>query len=125
MQRTTFFELNVYYYCKLVFFVIVHRLSKNLWKHAQRKFVIAKLLIRKLGSSSVQILVTTRLGILIRTTLKRFFLANVSLEVTIESFYRDVHDDVMSEETAPEIQRTNLAKVVLYLKALGVHDVIR
>ncbi|CAB4031681.1 probable ATP-dependent RNA helicase DHX40, partial [Paramuricea clavata] len=40
-------------------------------------------------------------------------------------YTRDVYDDVMSAETAPEIQRTNLAKVVLYLKTMGIHDVIR
>jgi HrpA-like RNA helicase len=39
--------------------------------------------------------------------------------------HRDVYDDVMSAETAPDIQRTNLAKVVLYLKTMGIHDVIR
>jgi HrpA-like RNA helicase len=30
----------------------------------------------------------------------------------------------MMEETVPEIQRTNLANIVLYLKALGIHDAI-
>ena len=39
--------------------------------------------------------------------------------------HRDVYDDVMSEETTPEIQRTNLAKVVLYLKTMAIGDVIR
>ena len=38
---------------------------------------------------------------------------------------RDVYDDVMCEETTPEIQRTNLAKVVLYLKSMAIDDVIR
>jgi HrpA-like RNA helicase len=28
------------------------------------------------------------------------------------------------EETVPEIQRINLANTVLYLKALGIHDIL-
>ena len=39
--------------------------------------------------------------------------------------FREVHDDVMEQETAPEIQRTNLAKVVLYLKTMNISDVLR
>jgi HrpA-like RNA helicase len=30
----------------------------------------------------------------------------------------------MMEETVPEIQRINLANTVLYLKALGIHDIL-
>ena len=30
----------------------------------------------------------------------------------------------MMEETIPEIKRINLANTVLYLKALGIHDVL-
>ena len=32
--------------------------------------------------------------------------------------------DHMMEETVPEIQRINLANTVLYLKALGIHDIL-
>ena len=32
--------------------------------------------------------------------------------------------DNMMEETIPEIKRINLANTVLYLKALGIHDVL-
>ena len=32
--------------------------------------------------------------------------------------------DAMMEETVPEIQRINLANTVLYLKALGIHDIL-
>lgn len=30
----------------------------------------------------------------------------------------------MREETIPEIQRTSLSHVVLYLKSMGIHDVL-
>lgn len=30
----------------------------------------------------------------------------------------------MTEETIPEIQRTSLSHVVLYLKSIGIHDVL-
>ena len=30
----------------------------------------------------------------------------------------------MMEETIPEILRTNLANTILYLKVLGIHDVL-
>lgn len=40
-------------------------------------------------------------------------------------FLREVFDEVMEEETVPEIQRTNLTKVVLHLKTMGVNDVLR
>ncbi len=50
---------------------------------------------------------------------------NPANKILYKCLHRDVYDDVMSEETAPEIQRTNLAKVVLYLKTMAVHDVIR
>lgn len=38
---------------------------------------------------------------------------------------RGVFDNMMEEETAPEIQRTNLTKVVLHLKTMGIDDVLR
>ena len=40
-------------------------------------------------------------------------------------FLRELFDEVMEEETVPEIQRTNLTKVVLHLKTMGVNDVLR
>lgn len=30
----------------------------------------------------------------------------------------------MIDETVPEVQRTNLANTILYLKALGIHNVL-
>lgn len=30
----------------------------------------------------------------------------------------------MTEETIPEIQRTSLGHVILYLKSMGIHDVL-
>ena len=30
----------------------------------------------------------------------------------------------MTEETVPEIQRTSLGHVILYLKSMGIHDVL-
>ena len=39
--------------------------------------------------------------------------------------FREVFDEVMLEETIPEIQRTNLTKVVLHLKKMEIRDVFR
>ncbi|GJN14319.1 hypothetical protein PR202_gb01129 [Eleusine coracana subsp. coracana] len=40
-------------------------------------------------------------------------------------FTRHSFDTEMEDETVPEIQRCNLASVVLSLKALGIHDLVR
>jgi len=39
-------------------------------------------------------------------------------------FCREVYEAAMTEETVPEIQRTSLGHVVLYLKTMGIHDVL-
>ena len=39
-------------------------------------------------------------------------------------FISDVYETAMTEETVPEIQRTSLAHVILYLKSMGIHDVL-
>lgn len=38
--------------------------------------------------------------------------------------FREVYDTAMTEETIPEIQRTSLGHVILYLKSMGIHDVL-
>ena len=40
------------------------------------------------------------------------------------SFFREVYEMAMTEETIPEIQRTSLGHVILYLKTMGIHDVL-
>ena len=40
-------------------------------------------------------------------------------------YTEQVYNECMDENTVPEIQRTNLTSVVLSLKCLGVHDVLR
>ncbi|XP_067044584.1 probable ATP-dependent RNA helicase DHX40 isoform X2 [Acropora muricata] len=45
-----------------------------------------------------------------------------SLNVVLIS--SDVYETAMTEETVPEIQRTSLAHVILYLKSMGIHDVL-
>ena len=37
---------------------------------------------------------------------------------------REVYEAAMTEETVPEIQRTSLGHVILYLKTMGIHDVL-
>ncbi|GLE03892.1 hypothetical protein PINS_up012803 [Pythium insidiosum] len=39
-------------------------------------------------------------------------------------YSRESYDRVLLDETVPEIRRTNLANTVLYLKVLGLHDVL-
>ena len=39
-------------------------------------------------------------------------------------YFREVYDTAMMEETIPEIQRTSLGHVILYLKSMGIHDVL-
>lgn len=96
--------------CKKLFSGVLTSLSKK-WKTVPFVSAFNSILIMFLHRSEAQ----QRAGRAGRTSSGKCF----------RIYSKDFWDTCMPEYTIPEIQRTSLTSVILTLKCLGVHDVIR